>query len=186
MSLHQIYSRYAKSLIEISKEQGVLEKTIEDAKFFNEILKVKDFKNLLRNPVFKPEMKLKILDKIFKGKVNDVFYKFLQLVIKKGRENMLPDIINEILDQYKRMLKITDIYLTTAVPLPADFLEKLKKQLLASSITDESLEINTNIDKSILGGFIIKVEDKLIDASVKTKLKEIKKDIIETKYIRII
>ena len=180
MSLHKIYSRYAKSLIEISKEQDSLDKTIEDARLFREVLKVKEFRNLLKNPVFKPGTKIKIFESIFKDKVSDIFYKFLILVIKKGRESLLPGIIDEILYQYKKMLHITDIFLTTAIPMPGDFLEKLKKHLLESSITEEDVDITSKVDKNIIGGFIIKVEDNLLDASVKTKLKKIEKSIIET------
>ena len=186
MSLHKIYSRYAKSLIELSKEQNSLEATIEDARFFREVLKVKEFRSLLKNPAFKPGTKIKIFDSVFKDKVSELFYKFIILVIKKGRERLLPGIIDEILYQYKKMLHITDIFLTTAVPMPEDFLEKLKTRLLESSITEEDVDITPKVDKDIIGGFIIKVEDNLIDASVKTKLKKIEKSIIETKYIRII
>ena len=186
MSLHKIYSRYAKSLIEISQESGELESTIENARYFHKVTEVKDFTNLLKNPVFKPEMKLKVIKSLFEGKVNDIFYKFLVLVIKKGREGLLPSIFKEVLEQYKRILKVTDISLTTAVDLPKDFISKLKESMLKSSITDENLEVSTNIDKSILGGFIIEVDNKLIDSSVRSKLKKIEKNIVEDKYIRVI
>jgi len=186
MSLHKIYNRYAKSLIEISQDVGELDATIENANYFTEVTKVRDFSNLLKNPVFKPEMKLKIIDSLFKGKVNDVFYKFLQLVIRKGRESLLPAIMNEVLVQNKKMNKITDISLTTAVDLPEEFLSVLRDSLQKASITDENLEIITKTDKSIIGGFIIQVEDKLIDSSIKNKLRKVEKNIIEDKYIRVI
>lgn len=181
MSLHKIYSRYAKSLIEISKENGKLESTIEAAEYFLEVTKVRDFSNLLKNPVFKSEVKLNIFDALFAGKVNDIFQKFLVLTVKKNREILLPAIMKEVLLQNKKMKKITDISLTTAVNLPEDFLGKLRESLSKASITDENLEITTKIDKSLIGGFVIQVEDKLIDSSIKNKLKSIEKSIIEDK-----
>lgn len=186
MSLYKIYSRYAKSLIEISQESGELESTIENTKYFQKVAKVKDFSNLLKNPVLKPGLKIKIFDSIFKGKVNDIFYKFLIIVIKKGRERLLPFIVDEVLAQNKRKLNITDINLTTAVDLPTDFISKLKKSMLDASILSKNLDIHTNVDKDIIGGFILEVEDKLLDSSVKSKLRKIKKNIIEDKYIRVI
>jgi len=186
MSLHKIYSRYAKSLIEISNENGELDSTIENAKYFAEHVKVRDFHNLLKNPVFKPELKLKVVDTLFKGKVNDIFYKFLILVVKKGRESLLPFIMEEVLAQNKKMNKITDVNLTTAVDLPEEFLSQLRSSLEKADLTDDKIEIKTKTDKSIIGGFIIEVEDKLIDSSIKSKLKKIEKNIIEDKYIRVI
>ncbi len=186
MSLHKIYSRYAKSLIEISQEQDVLDSTIESAKFFLEVNKVRDFRNMLKNPVFKSEIKLKVFDAIFKGKVNEIFEKFLVLTVKKNREILLPEIMEELLLQDKKMKKITDINLTTASQLPEEFIAKLRESLQKAAITAEHLEINTKVDKSIIGGFIIQVEDNLIDNSIITKLKNIEKNIIDYKHIRVI
>lgn len=184
MSLHQIYSRYAKSLIEISQENGILDKTIEDSYYFKEVAKNKDFQNLLKNPVFKPEMKLKVFEALFKGKVGDTFYKFINLVTKKGREMYLPAIIDELLFQDKKNRKITDAKLTTAVEVPKDFVEELKALLLKSSIADKEIDIKTKVDKDILGGFVVEVGGSVVDASVRTKLNNIRKNITEENYVR--
>jgi len=186
MSLHKITSRYAKSIIELAQEQDILDEVIENAKFFKEVAKNRDFTSLLKNPVYKPVTKLKVFSALFKNKVNPLFYRFLELVVRKERERLLPLIMDDILLQYKSMQKITDIDLTTASEMPDEFINKLKEVLRKSSLIDENMEINTNIDKSILGGFIIRIEDKLIDSSVKTKLKAIEKNIIEKKYIKVI
>lgn len=186
MSVHKITNRYAKSVIELAQENGVLEEIIENAKLFKEVAKNRDFLNLLRNPIYKPVTKLKVFSSIFENKVNKIFYRFIELVIRKHRESLLPLIMDEILIQYKSMQRITDIELTTATKMPDEFINKLKDALKNSSLIDEGMEINTHIDKSILGGFIIKIDDKLIDSSAKSKLKAIEKNIIETKYIRVI
>jgi len=140
---------------------------------FLEVAKVRDFSNLLKNPVFKSELKLKVFDAIFKGKVNEIFEKFLVLTVKKNREVLLPEIMKELLLQNKKMKKITDISLTTAVDLPEEFIAKLRDSLRNASITDDNIEIASKTDKSIIGGFVIQVEDKLIDSSIKSKLKKI-------------
>ncbi len=186
MSVHKITNRYAKSVIELAQENGVLEEIIENAKFFKEVAKNRDFLNLLRNPVYKPATKLKVFSALFQNRVNKIFYRFIELVVRKNREGLLPLIMDEILIQYKSMQKITDIELTTASEMPDEFITELKNVLKKSSLIDESMEINTHIDKSILGGFIIRIDDKLIDSSVKSKLKAIEKNIIESKYIRVI
>ncbi|MGE5355169.1 MAG: ATP synthase F1 subunit delta [Deltaproteobacteria bacterium] len=184
MSLYKIVSRYARSLIEISIEKKQLETTIENARYFQEVSKIREFKNLLLNPVIKPDKKLKVFESLFKDQVNDFFYKFMQLVIKKGRESILPEIADEVLDQYKRMKMITDIQLTTATPLDLDFMKRLNDSLIKSAITAEKLDFKTKVDKDIIGGFIIQIEDQLIDSSIRKKLKNIESEIIEKRFIR--
>ncbi|HHH52870.1 MAG TPA: ATP synthase F1 subunit delta, partial [Bacteroidetes bacterium] len=142
MSIHKITSRYAKSIIELGKEQGFLDEIIKNASFFKEVTKNREFANLLKNPVFKPEIKLKVFSKLFKKNVNPIFYRFLELVIKKNRESLLPEIMNEILVQYKSMQKITDLTLITAVEVPQDFIKKLEKVLKKGSIIEENVEIH--------------------------------------------
>ena len=186
MSFHKIVSRYARSLIEISIEQNQLESTIENAKYIQEVSKIRDFRNMLQNPVIKPDKKLKVFESLFKDQVNDFFYKFMQLVIKKGRESILPAIVDEVLDQYKRMKMITDIQLTTATALDLDFMSRLNDSLIKSSITAEKLDFKTKVDKDIIGGFIIQIEDKLIDSSIRKKLKSIENEIIEKRFIKAI
>lgn len=186
MSAFKIISRYARSIIEISIEKDVLKSTIEDSKMFSEVSKNRDFKNLLSNPVIKADTKIKVFESIFKKDVNDIFYKFIELVTKKGRESLLPEIAQEILDQYKRMQMVTDISITTATELDKNFMDRMNEALIKSSITAEKLEFKSKVDKDIIGGFILQIEDKLIDSSVKTKLKKVEKEIFENRYIRAI
>lgn len=186
MSSFKIISRYAKSLIEIGVDQNQLKSTVDDAEFFSQVCKSKDFINLLKNPIVKPDVKLKIFDKLFKNNVNNVFYQFLVLVIKKGRESLLPEIADEIQKIYKKMLEITDIQLTTASKLSDDFVQKLNDELLKSSITQKELDVKTIIDPKIIGGFVLKIQDKLIDASVLSKLKQVESEIIAKGYEKLI
>ena len=186
MSDYKIVSRYAKSIIEISQDKNLLTSTIDDAKYFKEICKVREFRSMLNNPIIKPDTKIKVFDKLFKDNVNDFFYKFMILVIKKNRENTLPDIADEILDIYKRMMQITNVELTTAKELSSEFIVKLKNDLLKSDITEKSIDLKTRVDEKIIGGFILKVYDKLIDSSVLAKLKKMESEIIEKGYERVI
>lgn len=186
MSSYNIVSRYAKSLIELSIDRQLLDSTIENAGFFREVTKIREFRNLLKNPVIKPDRKIKVFEQLFKKDVNDIFFKFMQLVIKKGRESLLTQIFDEVLDQHKRMMMITDIQLTTATQLDPDFMNRLNESLIKSSITAEKIDFKTKVDKEIIGGFIIQIEDKLLDSSIRKKLKKIETEIIEKRFMKVI
>lgn len=184
MSDYKIVSRYARSILELSEERDQLELTIEKAKFLAEVIKMRPFLNFLKNPVIKPEKKIRVFRELFKSDLESIFFKFIELVTRKGRENLLPKITKEMIVQYKVMKHISDIHLTTAQKLDKTFLEKLNVLLLESPITDEKVNLMTKENKKILGGFILQVDDKLLDMSVRAKLKKIEKEIIEEEFVK--
>lgn len=184
MSDYKIVSRYARSILELSEEREQLDRTIENAKFLSEVIRNRPFLNFLNNPVIKSEKKIRVFRELFKTDLDSIFYKFVELVTRKGRENLLPKITKEIIVQYKVMKHISDIHLTTAEKLDNKFLDKLNELLLKSPITDEKVNLITNENKKIIGGFILQVDDKLLDMSVRAKLKKIESEIIEEEFVK--
>src|SRR5437867_13208769 len=94
--------RYAKSLLDLSIEQGQLEKVYADMLLLQTITKSnRDFLNLLRSPIINPEKKDKIVTAVTSGKVSPLTALFNKLLISKGRESALPEIITSFIKQYK-------------------------------------------------------------------------------------
>jgi len=184
MSDYKIVSRYARSILELSAENEQLERTIENAKFLGEVIKTRAFLNFLNNPVIRSEKKIRVFREIFKEDLESIFFKFIELVTRKGRENLLPKITKEIIVQYKVMKHISDIHLTTAVKLDKSFLDRFNELLLESPITDEKVNLITKENSKIIGGFILQVDDKLLDMSVRTKLKKLENEIIEEEFVK--
>jgi len=179
MSVIRIASRYAKSLLDLAKEQGSLDTVVEDIKTFNGATQNRDLYLLLKSPIVKGSKKLEIFKTIFDGKLDKLTMAFMDIVIRKGRESLLPEIGAEFLNQYKALNKVSAVKLTTAQPITDTALEAIKAKLLGSTITDESVEIETAVDESLIGGFVVQVGDKLVDASVAHKLREVAKAIAE-------
>ena len=179
MSVTRIASRYAKSLLDLAKEQGKLEAVVEDIKTFNGATQNRDLFLLLKSPIVNGSKKLDIFKAIFDGKLDKLTMAFMDIVIKKGREAYLPEIATEFMQQYKTLNKVSTVTLTTAQPISDTALESIKAKLLGSDITDESVEIETAVDESLIGGFVVQVGDKLVDASVAHKLREMAKVIAE-------
>src|SRR5215471_1573830 len=123
----RLAARYAKSLVELAVEKNQLEKVYNDILFVQAICKSnRDFVNLLRSPIVKPDKKETILTAITNGKVNAITAAFFNLLIQKSRESNLPEIITSFIDQYKSLKQIYTIQLTTASPISED----LKKQII--------------------------------------------------------
>jgi len=183
MSVQRIASRYAKSLIDLAQERGKLDRVLEDVQSFKEVTKNRDFLLLLRSPVVKPDVKGKIFDQLFKGKYDEMTLLFLHILLRKGRESQLAEIANEFVAQYRAIKHISTVKLTTASPLGEAVVQSIHDKLVASTSTDQNVEVVTQVNPDLIGGFVIEFEDKLYDASVAHKLNQMKKNFKGNLYI---
>jgi len=178
----RIASRYAKSLLDLAKDQGVMDEVVGDMKGFSKMVENRDLYLLLKSPIINVGKKSEIFSALFDGKMNKLSRAFLDIVLRKGREALLPEIAAEFLNQYKTMIGLSSVRLTTAAPISGDALATIKSKLLSSDVTDKDVEIETIVDESIIGGFIVEVGDKLIDASVSHKLARLAKELTNKEY----
>ncbi|MBI1224613.1 MAG: ATP synthase F1 subunit delta [Bacteroidetes bacterium] len=183
MSVQRIASRYAKSLIDLAQEQGKLERVLEDVQSFQQVAKNRDFLLMLRSPVVKADTKEKVFKQLFTGKYDETTLAFLHILLRKGRESQLAEIANEFIDQYKAIKHISTVKLVTASKLSEETVKTIHEKLLASTSTDKNVELETEVDPDLLGGFVIEFEDKLYDASVAHKLAQLKKNFKDNLYI---
>jgi len=183
MSVVRIASRYAKSLLELAQEQGKLETVKEDIATFNKVLENRDFELLVKSPIIQAEKKRSIFKSIFEGKVDDLSAAFFDIIIRKGRESVLGEIAKSFEEQYRTSQNITRAKVTTASSMSASQLDRLKASLSDLDITG-AVELETAEDPSLIGGFVLEVEDRLYDASVKNKLAELKKEILDNTLIK--
>jgi len=182
MSVTRIASRYAKSLLDLAKEQGKLERVLEDIKAFKKATEQRDFELVLKSPIVKADKKKAIIKQIFDGKFDPLTMTFMDVILRKGREKYLAPIASEFEEQYKKENHVSTVRLTTAAPLEGESLEVIKMQLKTSSSTDQNVEIETIVDPDIIGGFVIEFDDKLYDASVAHKLELLRKEFAGNAY----
>ena len=183
MSVQRIASRYAKSLIELAQEQNKLEAVTEDMKSFKTLLENRDLYLLLKSPVVGTDKKKQIFKVLFEGKFDKLTSAFLDLLTTKVRESYVPEIVDEYLAQYKRLMHISTVKVTTATPLDDKMLESIKAKLLKSSATDEKVEIITEVDPSLIGGLVLEFDDRIYDASLSSKLDGLKRQFRDNLYI---
>ncbi len=182
MSINKIASRYAKSLLDLAKDQNKVEAVLEDVKMFKQATENRDLYLLLKSPIVNTQKKLTILKEIFGGKMDELTMSFVNIITKKGREAYLPEINNEFITQYRAFNKISKVVVTTANPLSEADFERIKSKLNESGETLDNLEIERKVDPTLIGGFKIEIGDKLYNASVSHKLEQLKKQFAGNAY----
>lgn len=183
MSVIRIANRYAKSLLDLAKEQGKLDRILEDVESFNQVCENRDFHLMLKSPIVNTDKKEQIFDKLFTGKYDELTMAFLKILLKKGREPLLADIGKEFVAQYKRYSHISSVKLTTAAKLSDASINTIRQKLIDSTATDQKVELETVVNPDLIGGFVVEFEDRLYDASVAHKIALLKKEFKDNLYI---
>ena len=173
MSVSIVASRYAKSLIELAKEQDVLEAVYQDMLLFKDTAdKNRGLMLALKSPVVRHEKKLNILKALFKERVNEVSYAIFTIITKKNREAILDEIANEFVKSYNLNQGIQKATVVTTTPLT----DELRKQFsdIVAARTGRTVQLAEKIDPSLIGGYVLTIDDRQIDASLRSRLNELK------------
>jgi F-type H+-transporting ATPase subunit delta len=183
MRNQRLASRYAKSLIDLAIEKGQLENVFADMQWLHAACKSsRDFVNVLRSPIIKADAKKKIVSAVTNGKVGEMTAAFNNLLISKGREGNLPEIINAFIASYKEHKNIQTIKLTTATPVSDDMRNAIIEQVKKEG-GFQQVEIEERVDESIIGGFVLQIGDKMVDASIAYDLKHIARQFENNDFI---
>ncbi|MCD6067272.1 MAG: atpH [Bacteroidetes bacterium] len=176
-------SRYAKSLIGLAVEKGQLEAIHKDMQMIKGLCDSNpDFVNLLESPVVKTDKKKAILAEIFKGKISDLTFSFINIIADKRREGYIDDIAKAFDGQYKAYKNILTAVITSANGI--DAATKSKVLELVKATTNGEVELIEKTDKDLIGGFVLTVGDKQIDASVARKLNDLRKNFSENPFVK--
>lgn len=173
MSAERIAVRYAKPILELAEEKKLLDQVKEDMDSFLSICKESSgFSLMLKSPIIPHKKKAEILKKAFAGKYNDLTLQAFDLLTRKNRESLLEQVAGEFVALYDKMKGISKVSVTTTFALD----DKVRKSILklAKDITGKDPVLDEKVDKEILGGYIMKVDDKQIDDSVRGRLNELK------------
>jgi F-type H+-transporting ATPase subunit delta len=177
-------SRYVKSLLGLAVEKNVLEDVHRDMLLFSDVVsKSRAFELLLHNPVIKHDKKLQILKKIFQGKVHSLTMAFFDIITRKNREPILVSIAREFHNAYNEYRGIGKATVTTAVPLDAKLRAELEN-LVRRYSDKKQIELIEKIDPDLIGGFVLDVGHRQVDASIRSKIKTLKLKFVQNPYIK--
>ena len=173
MSSQRIATRYATPLLELATEQKVLKAVHGDVQSLMKMIEdSRELLLMLRSPVIQHLKKGQILQRILKGKVHALTLKFVDIIARKGRENLLPEIGAEFLRLYNVQSGLQEAVVTTAIPIDASIRKEFEKLVKSRSGKEAILEERVNQD--IIGGYTLEMGDRKLDASVSGKLRELK------------
>jgi len=178
MSVFRISYRYANSLFQLAVELDSLKSFADDAGLIaNTIDKSKELKALLKNPIVKTVDKKNIMAKIFDKKIGNHILDFIKFVIDKNRE----DILYEIMIEFLNLRDIKEGIIRAKVFSTSELTDKIKKEINSKleAKTNKKVFSQYSIDSSLIGGFVVKVEDTVIDASVARQLELLRKKLKE-------
>lgn len=183
MSNPKIAQRYAKSLIDLAIEMNQLEQVYNDILFLQKVTRSsRQFILLLKSPVINSDKKISIINAISKNNISKITDVFIQLLCRKNREDNFPEIITSFIEQYNKHKGIHTATLTTAIPIGSSLLKEFETRILNSTKVPH-LNLETKIDDKLIGGFILEMEGKLIDASILRDLNDVKKQFASNEYM---
>jgi F-type H+-transporting ATPase subunit delta len=184
MAETRVASRYVRSLLSLAVEQNAVEAVHQDMQLFAKVAEEnRAFALMLRNPIIRHDKKRDVLQALFKGKVHPLTFAIFDIITKKNREAILADIARQFHNAYNAYKGITKGVVITATPLDAELRKELE-QMVKKVSNKKEVELVEKVDSSLIGGFVLNVGDRQIDASIKNKLKELKLKFSYNPYIK--
>lgn len=178
MSEFKVASRYAKSLIDLAKEQNALEAIHGDMLQVIDVIKSNsNLRAVLKNPIIKLDKKSNILKAVFGAKAHAAVISFFDLLVKKGRAGVIYATAKEFVSEYNREKGIVEASVVSAVPLSKEHQNEIIS-LIKKDYGNEVILTN-EVDANLIGGFILRVGDKQVDTSIASQLNKLEQHLSE-------
>ncbi|MFP4017882.1 MAG: ATP synthase F1 subunit delta [Bacteroidales bacterium] len=176
--------RYAKALLLKGKEDNQLNEIQGDIHIVeNTFSENENLYDVIQQPTILPSKKLSIIHNIFDNRLQTTtVLEFISLVIKNKREYYLKDMFRNFIDLYNIDQGIKAASITTAVTLESEE-EAVVKNFIKKNFNAREINLSVCVDRNIIGGFIIQVNDQLLDASVRRQLELIRKKFLQKEWI---
>ncbi len=174
MNTGAIAKRYARALAAYAAEQGEQERVILEAgQLIEAFRRYPSLGEALRSPVRTAKERLELLRAAADGRLGECMERFLALVLRHRREEQLLFILNSYLGLCKELKGIHEAELKVAHPLSEEHLERLRGSL--QQLTGGELRIRESCDPALVGGFCLRIDDLLIDASLRSRLERLRR-----------
>lgn len=175
----QVAKIYGEALFDLAMEQQKADSYLDEVQGIAKILEENpEFDKLMKHPKISKAEKQEIVENVFGKNVSKEMTGFLKLVVSKERYRDINGIFSYFVDRVKEERKIGVAYVTTAIPLDAGKQARVEQRLLQTT-SYKKMEMHYSVDESLIGGMIIRIKDRVVDSSVRTKLLEMKKELLQ-------
>lgn len=174
-----IAKTYGNALFELAREEGTEQQLLEEVNVLMRILKEHaDFEKLMCHPEIPWEEKVQIMENVFHGRISESLLGFLVLVLTKERYRELFDIFSCFTELVKESRGIGVAYVTTGAALSRTQKERTRQRLLETTSFKE-IEMHYSVDETLIGGMVIRIGDRVVDSSIKTKLENLTRQLYQ-------
>ncbi|MGN0405048.1 MAG: ATP synthase F1 subunit delta [Bariatricus sp.] len=168
---------YGDALFEAAREAGRMDDMYEEVLELQKLLKEnEELQKMMENPKVIREDKENVIETVFRGRISDEIVELMKLMIAKGRYSNIESVFDYYIGLVKEEKKIGIAYVTTAVELTDGQKDEIVRRLLETT-RYESFEMYYAVDVSLIGGMVIRIGDRVVDSSIKTKLYELSKSL---------
>lgn len=175
--------RYAKGLIQFANESNQAESINQEMKDIKmSIQGSRELAQFLSSPVLDAKRKNEIAKELFKG-FSQTTQNFIHLIINQGRGSMLMEITSQFAELYNRQNNISIAKVTSAVPLDESMIQQILDLAKEKMDATSTYVIESKVDPKLVGGFILRVGDKQIDSSLRSRLTRLKKEFSKNEYL---
>ena len=170
----KISVRYARALFQVAQEQGCEAEVYDGLTRFahNYLLAIAQFNEVLTDPIVAREEKVKLLEMAVGEPIHGCLKQFIAFVADQKREDKMFLIAMKYMEMYREKHHILSTQVTTATQLPEETYDKIKA--FVKQTFDADAELDVHIDPSLIGGFILDIENSRMDASVVGQLNALK------------
>lgn len=165
-------------MFELAMERGPEEFMTQIVQLSDVLSQNPDLDKLMKHPGIAKQEKSRVLEEIFGKYVSAELMGFLKLIVAKERYKDLPDILQYFIVRMKEYQKIGTAHVTTAKALSDEQKAQVEKRLLDTTVY-EAVEVDYQVDESLIGGMVIRINDRVVDSSIKTKLNDLTKQLMQ-------
>lgn len=173
--MEEIARTYARSLFEAAKSRGKVDEIkTELDEFAAAVDGNRDLSLFLFSPYFSVEEKRDGIKRVVEGATPE-FENFLDLLIEKSRMPLLPRIRTSYEGYWAEHNKLLPVTVTSAVELPQETIEKIRQSVEAQ--TGRKVELDGRVDDSVVGGIVLQVGNRVLDASIRGNLDRLRREV---------
>lgn len=171
---------YGEALFDLAVEEGQLDVVEEEVRLLLATCdENEDFIKLLNHPKITREEKVKVVETVFKDRLSQTMTGFLVLVVEKGRNDELESILKYFLERVREYKNIGVAKVTSAVPLSEEQKKSVEQRLLETT-KYVSFEMDYAVDESLIGGLVIRIGDRVVDSSIRTRIDRMAKTLMNS------
>lgn len=168
---------YGDALFELAVEENRLDSMQEEVRAMAQILQENgDLNRLMNHPKIDKENKVKLIEDIFKGQVSDELVGLVRMIVEKGHYKEIDSVFSYFMDTVKEYKNIGTAFVTSAVELSNEQKAAVENRLLETTKYVQ-FEMHFDVDAGLIGGMVIRIGDRVVDSSIKTKLYDLTREL---------